>query len=112
LASRSLDIYTKENQMSCTPRSRGYGNVIATYIRRSKNSHIYMLSISTGKNQSTKVRGELYISTYEYNYRVIKGCDIILHECNITDMAQMREYKKIYNNELYKRRLRVITGKI
>jgi len=58
-----------------------------------------MLSISTCKNQSTEVRGALNILTYEYDYRVITRCDIILYECYITDMTQMREYKKIYNNE-------------
>jgi len=42
-----------------------------------KYPHIYKLSISTGKNQSTKVRGALYIPTYEYNYKVITGCDTI-----------------------------------
>jgi len=30
-----------------------------------KYPHIYTLSISTGKNQSTKVCGALYIPTYE-----------------------------------------------
>ena len=39
-----------------------------------------MLSISTGKNQSTKVRGALCIQIYEYNYKVITGCDTILQE--------------------------------
>ena len=33
--------------------------------------HIYTLSISTYKNQSTEARGALYIPTYEYNYKVI-----------------------------------------
>jgi len=40
------------------------------YVGR-KYPHIYALSISTGKNQSTKVRGVLCIPTYEYNYKVI-----------------------------------------
>jgi len=35
-----------------------------------------MLSISTGKNQSMKVHYALYIPTYEYNYKIITGCDI------------------------------------
>ena len=57
------------------------------YIRRSKiPSHIYV-SISTCKNQRTKARGALYISTYEYNYKVITGCDRILQEYYITDMC-------------------------
>jgi len=61
-----------------TPRSHGYGDVTATYIYRSKYPHIYTLSISTDKNQSTKVRGALYIPIYEYNYKVITECDTIL----------------------------------
>ena len=35
-----------------------------------KYSHAYMLSISTGKNQSSKIYGALYILTYEYNYKL------------------------------------------
>jgi len=67
-------------QKFVTPRSRGYGDVTATYIRRSKiPSHIYMLSISAGKNQSTKTRG-----AYECNYKVIIGSDTILQEYYIT----------------------------
>jgi len=50
-----------------------------------KYPHVYTLSISTGKNQSTKVHGVLYIPTYEYNYKVITGCDTILQENYITD---------------------------
>ena len=34
-------------------------------------SHIYTLSLSTCRNQSTKVHGALYIPTKEYNYKVI-----------------------------------------
>jgi len=40
--------------------------------------HIYTLSISIGKNQSSEIRGALYIPTYEYNYKVIIECDTIL----------------------------------
>jgi len=43
-----------------------------------KYPHIYTISISTGKNQSTKTRDVLYISTYEYNYKVITKYDTIL----------------------------------
>ena len=50
-----------------------------------KYPHIYALSINTGKNQSLKVRGALYIPTYEYNYKVIKGRDTMLQEYYITD---------------------------
>jgi len=36
-----------------------------------KYPHVYTLSISIGKNQSTEISGALYIPTYEYNYKVI-----------------------------------------
>jgi len=63
---------------SITPRSREYGDITVTYIHRSKipshtHTHIYILSISTGKKQSTEARGVLYIPTYENNYKVITG---------------------------------------
>ena len=59
------------------------------YVDR-KYPHINTLSISTGKNQRVKVRGALYIPTYEYNYKVITVRDTILQEYYIIDMAQMR----------------------
>jgi len=49
-----------------------------------KYPHVHTLSISTGKNQSTKIRDALYIPIYEYNYKVITGCDTILQEYYIT----------------------------
>jgi len=57
---------------------------IETLLRRiyacRKYPHVYTLSISTDKNQSVKVRGALCIPIYEYNYKVITGCDTILQE--------------------------------
>ena len=53
-----------------------------------------MLSISTGKNQSMKVYGALYIPTYEYNYKVITGCDTILNEYYITDRCKCENTKR------------------
>jgi len=50
-----------------------------------KYPHVYTLSISTRKNQSLDIRGAVYIPTYEYNYKVIIGCDTILQEYYITD---------------------------
>jgi len=50
-----------------------------------RRSEIYTLSISTGKNQSKKVYGALYIPTYEYNYKFITGYDTILQEYYITN---------------------------
>jgi len=56
-----------------------------------------MLSISTRENQSTKVRGALYIPTYEYNYKVIIGCDTILQEYYITDRRNCENTRKYIN---------------
>jgi len=65
-----------------------------------KYPHIYMLCISTGKNQSAKIRGALYITTYEYNYNVITGCDTILQEYYITNRDNCESTKRytIMNN--------------
>ena len=52
-----------------------------------------MLSISTSKNQSTKVRGALYIPIYKYNNKVITGSDIILQEYYITDRRKCENTK-------------------
>jgi len=70
-----------------------------------------MLSISTGKNQSTEARGALYIPIYEYNYKVIIRCDTILKEYYITDRRNC-ENQRMYKYEQYKRRFRAITGKL
>jgi len=59
-----------------------------------KYPHIYTLSISTGKNQSTKLRDVLYIPTYEYNYKVITRCDTILQEYYITDRCKCENIKR------------------
>ena len=76
------------------PRSHEYGDVTVTYIRRSKYPHIYTLSISASKNQSTKVHGVLYIPTYEYNYKVITVCDTILQEYYITERRKCENTKR------------------
>ena len=54
-----------------TPIFRWYGDVTGHIHVSQKYPDIYMLSISTGKNQSMKVCNALYIPTYEYNYKVI-----------------------------------------
>ena len=59
-----------------------------------KYHHIYALSISTGKNQSTGARGALYIPTYEYNYKVITRCGTILQEYYITDKSKCENTKR------------------
>ena len=41
-----------------------------------------------------KVRGALYIPIYEYNYKVITGCDTILQEYYITDRRKCENTKR------------------
>jgi len=76
------------------PRSRGYGDVTATYNAGQKYLHVYTLSISTSKDQSIEARGALYIPTYEYNYKVITRCDIILQEYYITDRRKCENTRR------------------
>ena len=59
-----------------------------------KYPHIYTLSINTGKNQSMKVYGVLYIPTYKYNYKVTTRCDTILKEYYIIDRRKCENAKK------------------
>jgi len=66
------------NNLLVTSRSRGYEKLLRRIYIGQKYLHIYTLSITTGKNQSMKVHGALYIPTYEYNYKVTTGCEIIL----------------------------------
>ena len=58
-----------------------------------KYPHIYTLSVSTCKNQSSKRHGALYIPTYEYNYKVITRGDTILKEYYITDRCKCENTK-------------------
>ena len=60
-----------------------------------KCPHIYMLRISTGKNQSTKARGTLFIPTHEYNYKVITECDTILQNITSPIGANLRIQRDI-----------------
>ena len=76
------------------PWSCGYGDVTVTYIVGQKYPHIYTLSISTDKNQSTKVCCALYIPTHEYNYKVIIGCNTILQEYYTTDRHKCENVKR------------------
>jgi len=50
-----------------------------------------------------KVCSVLYIPTYEYNYKVITGCDTILQEYYITDKRKCENTKRyiIMNNTKY-----------
>jgi len=59
-----------------------------------KYPHICILSISTDKNQSMKVRDTLYIPTYEYNYKVITEYDVILQGYYITDKRKSENTRK------------------
>jgi len=62
-----------------------------------KYPHVYTLSISTGKNQSTEISGALYILTYEYNYKVITRGDTILQEYYITDRQKCENIRRYTN---------------
>ena len=53
-----------------------------------------MLSISTRKNQNTKIRGALYIPTYEYNYKIITRRNTILKKYYITDRRKCENTKR------------------
>jgi len=59
-----------------------------------KYPHIYTLIINTDKNQSTKACSALYILTYEYNYKVITGCDPILQEYYIIDRCNCENIRR------------------
>jgi len=74
--------------VAVTPRSCRYGDVTATYIRRSKKpSRIYAKHQYRQESEcgSTKVK---YISTEKYKYMVITESNTILQEYYIT-----RKYK-------------------
>jgi len=79
-----------------TPRSRGYGDVSVTYIRRSKISsciyakHQYRQESECG---STVV---IYILTEKYKYMVITESDTILQEYYITRKYKSTSYEEIY----------------
>jgi len=63
------------------------------YIRRAKILLLYMLSISTGRNQNIKVRVDNKVQHKEYNYKVFTRHGIILQVYYITD----RHKSTIYN---------------
>ena len=78
------------------PRSRGYGDVTVTYIRRSKiPSRIYAKYQYKHESEygSTVV---IYISSEKYKYMVITASDTILQEYYIT-----RKYKSTIYEEIY-----------
>ena len=67
------------------PDPEGTKTLLRRIYAGQKYPHVYTLSISTGKNQSSEIRGALHIQIYEYNYKVITRSDIILHEYYIID---------------------------
>ena len=84
-----------------TPRSHGYGDVTATYIRRSKiPSYIYTKHQYRQESEygSTVV---IYIPTEKYKYMIITESDTILQEYYIT-----RKYKNTLYEEIYIQKLR------
>ena len=71
------DLGEAKKILCVTPRSRGYENVNATYIRRAKiPSHIYVKHQYRQESEykSTVV---IYILTEKYKYTVIIGCNPI-----------------------------------
>ena len=76
------------------PRLKGTKMLLRCIYVSQKYPHIYTLSISTGKNQSLKIRGALYIPTYEYNYKVIPKCATILQEYYIIDSRNCENTKR------------------
>ena len=49
-----------------------------------------------------KVHGALYIPTYEYNYKVITRCDMILQEYYITSRHKYENTKRYTNMNIIK----------
>ena len=75
------------------PSSRGYGTLLRRIYIGQKYPHIYTLSISTCKNQSTKVHNTYTFQHRNTTYKVIKERDIILQGYYIT----LKYKSKIYN---------------
>ena len=68
-----------------TPRSHGYGNVTATYIRRSEiPSRIYAKHQYKQESEYDKRNAHSYANIRSTKYKVITGRDILLHiSCTI-----------------------------
>jgi len=96
-------VISRDTFTTVMPRSHGYGEVTVMYICRLEIPlYIYTLSISTFKNQSTEVCDVLYILTYEYNYKVITGCDTILQEYYITDRRKCENTRRYTSMNIIK----------
>ena len=77
------------------------------YISRVKiPAHIYAKYqyMQESKYEST---WHFYISTEEYNYKVIMRCDIILQVYYITNRCKSMIYKEIYKYEQFKTMLTI-----
>ena len=82
--------------MSVTPRSHGYGDVTATYIRRAEiPSHIYAKDQYMQESECGSII-VIYISIEKYKYIVITKSETILQEYFIT-----RKYKHTLYEEIY-----------
>ena len=95
-----------------TPRSCGYGDVTATYIRRSEiPSRIYAKHSVHARIRVRKqwciIHSNTWVQLQSYHQRWSNITWILQHR-----YAQLREYKEMYKYEQYKRRLRVLTGKL
>jgi len=82
-------------RVAVTPRPRGYGDVTATYIRRSEiSSRIYAKHQYRQESEcgNTVI---IYITTEKYKYMVITESDTILQEYYITRKYKSMIYKRI-----------------
>jgi len=79
-----------------TPRSRGYGDVTATYIRRSELPSRIYAKHQYRQESEYESSGALYIPTHIYNYKVITRVITILHEYHITSMRKCESTKGIH----------------
>jgi len=76
------------------PRSRGYGDVTVTYIRRSEiHSRIYAKHQYMQESEYVNTWCIIH-SKYEYNYKVITRGDTILQEYYITDSRKCENTRR------------------
>ena len=92
---KKLNSATEEDwdKMNVTPRSGGYGDATATYIRRSEIPSRIYAKHQYNKNQSTEVRGICLYTFQHKDYKVITERDILVHVHYITARYKSEIYK-------------------
>ena len=84
-----------------TPRSHGYGDVTATYIRRSEiPTRIYVKHKYKQKSEYVKRSIHSYANMRSTSYKVITGCDILLHNTCILYHSQVQKYYLQYEHKM------------